>query len=204
MRPGWRFELEAQRQGYSLIAGIDEAGCGPLAGPVVASAVILPKKYRHPYLNDSKQVTAKRRAEVAAHLRNCPDVLSGIGFATVEEIDSINILQARLLAMKRALSALLLAADYALVDGKFTPDFGIPCRAIIKGDAHSRSIAAASILAKEERDAYMCRIAEQYPEYGFEVHKGYGTSLHQERLRKYGPSPIHRRSFLPVRSLLGS
>ncbi len=202
--PSERFSLQMERvlrlQGFLLVAGIDEAGRGPLAGPVVAAAVILPEGFEHPWLNDSKVLTAERRAEVAQVLRQHPEVLFAIAEATVEEIDTHNILQASLLAMRRAILALAKTPDYVLIDGRDCPKINIPGRPVVKGDAKVASIAAASILAKEARDATMVGWAQAHPQYGFEIHKGYATEIHLQALAAHGPCPIHRRSFAPVRS----
>jgi ribonuclease HII len=198
-RRRFHYELTLREQGYLLVAGIDEAGRGPLAGPVVAAAVILPDGFRHRWLNDSKQLIPERRAEVAHVLRTHPGVLWAVAEATVEEIDSINIIRASLLAMARAVALLTQQPDYVLVDGRDLPPVKIPGKAIVKGDAKVPSIAAASILAKESRDATMTTWAEAHPQYGFEVHKGYGTERHLAALATHGPCPLHRRSFAPVR-----
>ncbi len=192
-------ETVLRAQGYRAVAGIDEAGRGPLAGPVVAAAVILPEGFRHRWLNDSKQLTPERRAEVAHALRSHPGVLFAVAEATVEEIDSLNILRASLLAMCRAVRALASLPDYVLVDGRDLPPVKIPGRAIVKGDAKVSSSSAASILAKESREATMAAWAAAHPQYGFEVHKGYGTERHLAALAAHGPCPLHRRSFAPLR-----
>lgn len=184
----------AQR-GDILICGVDEAGAGPLAGPVYASAVILPKGLILPHLDDSKKLTGHRREALFPQIKECA-VAWAVATASVEEIEEINILNARMLAMRRAIEQLEPKADYALIDGNCNR--GIPCpnETLVKGDSRSASIAAASILAKVSRDHYMLQLAEQYPEYRFEKHKGYGTKLHYELLERYGPSPVHRKSFL--------
>ncbi|HEY8964999.1 MAG TPA: ribonuclease HII [Candidatus Methylacidiphilales bacterium] len=190
-----------RKKGYALVAGIDEAGRGPLAGPVVAAAVILPEDFSHPLLNDSKQLSAEERAAVALVLRSHPGVLYAVAEASPEEIDAINILRATLLAMRRAVEALPSRPHYVLIDGRDCPPVNIPGKAVVKGDAKVASIAAASILAKETRDATMVAWAKAHPEYGFDIHKGYGTAQHLAALAAHGPTPIHRRSFSPVRPL---
>ena len=174
---------------------MDEAGRGPLAGPVYAAAVILPRGLVIEGLNDSKKLTEKKRAELFDVI-TARAVAYGIGSADEKEIDEINILQATFLAMRRAIAALSVRPDLALIDGNRDSDFGVPSETIIKGDSLSANIAAASILAKVSRDRVMERFAGDYPQYGFEVHKGYGTKRHYEALRQFGPCPIHRQSFL--------
>ena len=181
--------------GLRLICGVDEAGRGPLAGPVCAAAVILPEHLQIPGLNDSKKLTDKKRRELFPVIQQ-QAIAYGIGLASEAEIDEINILQATFLAMRRALSQLSIRPEIALIDGNRETDFGLPVKTVVKGDSLSANIAAASILAKVTRDNIMVELAQQYPEYGFEIHKGYGTKAHYEALRTYGPSPIHRRSFL--------
>lgn len=192
----WHFYEDAARSsGFSIICGIDEAGRGPLAGPVFAAAVILPPHARIEGLNDSKKLTPKKREELYGVILQTA-VSYGIGFATEGEIDDVNILQATFLAMRRAFDKLEPRPDCALVDGNRMPSLGVETRLIVKGDSLSAGIAAASILAKVSRDRVMCRIDEIYPGYGFAQHKGYGTKLHVEMLRKLGPCPVHRRTFL--------
>ncbi len=191
----WAIEDACRAEGYSVICGVDEAGRGPLAGPVCAAAVILPEHLEIPGLNDSKKLSDKRRRELFPVIRE-KAVAYGIGFASQEEIDEINILQATFLAMKRAMDQLQVKPDLALIDGNRQTDFGVPCKTIIKGDSLSASIAAASVLAKVSRDDVMFQMAEQYPGYGFEIHKGYGTKAHYAALEALGPSPIHRMNFL--------
>ena len=191
----WAIEDACKEEGYRLICGVDEAGRGPLAGPVCAAAVILPEHLEIPGLNDSKKLSDKRRRELFPIIQESA-LAYGIGFASPEEIDEINILQATFLAMRRAISQLHVTPDLALIDGNRETDFGVPCRTVIKGDSLSANIAAASVLAKVSRDDLMLKAAEEYPGYGFEIHKGYGTKLHYEMLDKYGPCPEHRRSFL--------
>ncbi|MDY4221985.1 MAG: ribonuclease HII [Candidatus Faecousia sp.] len=191
----WEIEDENASQGFDMICGVDEAGRGPLAGPVYAAAVILPKHLHIPGLNDSKKLSDKRRRELYPVI--CDQALAyGIGFATEQEIDEINILQATFLAMERAMAQLKIRPDLALIDGNRQKDFGLPVKTIVKGDSRSANIAAASVLAKVSRDDWMISMAEKYPEYGFEIHKGYGTRAHYQALEAYGPSPIHRMSFL--------
>ncbi len=191
----WTYEREQWNQGFDAVCGVDEAGAGPLAGPVYAAAVILPPHTRIPGLNDSKKLTDKRRRELFPIIQE-QAIAYGIGFASQEEIDSINILQATFLAMERALALLEIRPDFALIDGNREKDFGLPVKTVVKGDSLSASIAAASVLAKVTRDEWMEAVAKEYPGYGFEIHKGYGTKLHYEALRKYGPCEIHRPSFL--------
>lgn len=179
----------------NVICGVDEAGRGPLAGPVCAAAVILPKHLQIPGLTDSKKLSDKKRRELFPIIQQ-QAIAYGIGLASEAEIDEINILQATFLAMGRALSQLSIRPEIALIDGNRETDFGLPVKTVVKGDSLSANIAAASILAKVTRDTMMVELAEQYPEYGFEIHKGYGTKAHYEALRTYGPCPIHRKSFL--------
>lgn len=187
-----------------LIAGVDEAGRGPLAGPVIAAAVILDPTHPIPGLADSKQLSSLRREQLAAEIR--AHALSwALGRADVAEIDRINILQASLLAMRRAVESLTIAPDQALVDGKHCPlGLACPCQAIVKGDATIPAISAASILAKVARDAELCELHDRYPAYGFARHKGYPTLAHRDALRRLGPCPEHRRSFAPVAAVLQS
>ncbi len=191
----YTFEHQAQEQGFNVVCGVDEAGRGPLAGPVCAAAVILPDGLVIEGLDDSKKLTEKKRDALYDVI--CEEALAyGIAFASVEEIEEMNILQATFLAMKRAVESLNIKPDLALVDGNQKPNLGIQARTLVKGDAKSPSIAAASILAKVTRDRLMTEIAEQYPEYEFPKHKGYGTKLHYEKIMEHGISPVHRRSFL--------
>ncbi len=193
--PDYSFELAARDAGYRHVCGIDEAGRGPLSGPVVAAACVLEPGTEIPGLNDSKKLTPKKRDLLYdLVIERATDF--AIGFATPEEIDSINILNATMLAMRRAIAALKEPADYALVDGNCIRDYPIPARAIIKGDSLSMSVAAASILAKVTRDRLCLEDDRQYPMYGFAKHKGYGTAEHVAALRTYGPCPIHRKTFL--------
>ena len=181
--------------GLHPICGVDEAGRGPLAGPVCAAAVILPEHLQIPGLTDSKKLTDKKRRELFPIIQE-QAIAYGIGLASESEIDEINILQATFLAMGRALEQLSVRPEIALIDGNRETDFGLPVKTVVKGDSLSANIAAASVLAKVTRDNLMLELAQQYPEYGFDIHKGYGTKAHYEALRTYGPCPIHRRSFL--------
>lgn len=191
----YTFEHQAHEQGFEIVCGVDEAGRGPLAGPVCAAAVILPDGLVIEGLDDSKKLTEKKRDMLYDII--CEEAISyGIAFASVEEIEEMNILQATFLAMKRAVESLNVKPDLALVDGNQKPHLEIQARTLVKGDAKSPSIAAASILAKVTRDRLMTEIAEQYPEYEFPKHKGYGTKLHYEKIMEHGISPVHRRSFL--------
>lgn len=193
--PDYSFELAARDAGYRHVCGIDEAGRGPLSGPVVAAACVLEPGTEIPGLNDSKKLTPKKRDLLYdLVIERATDF--AVGFATPEEIDSINILNATMLAMRRAIAALKEPVDYALVDGNCIRDYPIPARAIIKGDSLSMSVAAASILAKVTRDRLCLEDDRQYPMYGFAKHKGYGTAEHVAALRTYGPCPIHRKTFL--------
>ena len=191
----WQIEDSLYEQGIGVICGVDEAGRGPLAGPVCAAAVILPPHLDIPGLDDSKKLTDKRRRELMPIIKE-QAIAYGIGFASHEEIDEINILQATFLAMERALEQLQGKADFALIDGNREKDFGLPVKTVVKGDSLSANIAAASVLAKVTRDDLMEAMAEEYPQYGFEIHKGYGTKAHYAALTQYGPSPIHRMTFL--------
>lgn len=191
----WEIEDGFFDQGLEIICGVDEAGRGPLAGPVCAAAVILPKYLEIPGLTDSKKLSDKRRRELFPEIQR-QALAYGIGFASEKEIDEINILQATFLAMERALAQLSIPPELALIDGNREKDFGLPVKTVIKGDSLSANIAAASILAKVSRDDLMLEMAREYPQYGFEVHKGYGTKAHYDALRMYGPCPIHRQTFL--------
>ena len=195
MHDPWEMENRLYDQGYQRICGVDEAGAGPLAGPVYAAAVILPRGLTLPYLNDSKKVTPRRREILFDQIRE-QAVAYAIAWADEKEIDEINILNARMLAMDRAIKLLEPAADFALIDGNRNQGIELQNEMVVHGDARSASIAAASILAKVSRDRFMVALAEQYPQYAFEKHKGYPTKLHYERLRQYGPSPVHRKTFL--------
>lgn len=191
----WEIEKSHFAEGLQLICGVDEAGRGPLAGPVCAAAVILPPNLELPGLNDSKKLTDKRRRELFPVIREAA-VAYGIGFASQEEIDEINILQATYLAMERAIAQLNVVPELLLIDGNRAKDFGIRTQTVVKGDSLSASIAAASVLAKVSRDDWMLEEAKNYPDYGFEIHKGYGTKAHYEALRAKGACPIHRMTFL--------
>ena len=191
----WEIEDSFYSDEIQVICGVDEAGRGPLAGPVCAAAVILPKHAELPGLTDSKKLTDKKRRELYPLIME-QAVAYGIGFATEQEIDEINILQATFLAMQRALDQLTVKPDLALIDGNREKDFGLPVKTVVKGDSLSANIAAASILAKVTRDNLMVEMAEKYPQYGFEIHKGYGTKAHYAALREHGASPVHRMTFL--------
>ncbi len=191
----WQIEERCYEGGFDLICGIDEAGRGPLAGPVCAAAVILPRGLVVEGLNDSKKLTDKRRRELFDVIIDQAEAY-GIAFASEQEVDEINILQATFLAMERAVDQLSVKPDLALVDGNRAPGLPVPVKTVVKGDSLSANIAAASILAKVTRDRFMEEMDEKYPVYGFAVHKGYGTKRHYEALREHGPSPIHRMTFL--------
>ena len=195
MHDPWELENRLYDQGYQAVCGVDEAGAGPLAGPVYAAAVILPRGLTLPYLNDSKKVTPRRREILFDQIRE-QAIAYAIAWADEKEIDAINILNARMLAMDRAIKMLNPAADFALIDGNRNQGIELQNEMVVHGDARSASIAAASILAKVSRDRFMVELAEQYPQYAFEKHTGYPTKLHYERLRQYGPSPVHRKTFL--------
>ena len=196
------YEKQLLAQGYQKIAGIDEAGRGPLAGPVVAAACILPQGLLFENLNDSKQLSEEEREVLFHSITSCTGLLYGLGIVDVETIDRINILRATHLAMQRAVASLSQKPDYLLIDGNQLPFFEIPSAGIVKGDAKSVSIAAASILAKVTRDRMMTELDVQWPNYGFKQHKGYGTEQHTQAIQKWGPCPIHRRSFEPIKSML--
>src|SRR5204863_8041363 len=197
-RCGFRYEKKLRVVGISRIAGIDEAGRGALAGPVVAAAAILPEKFRHRSLNDSKQLAPELREEIYCDLISNGEIRSAAGIVDSEEIDRINILRASHRAMRLAIEALLEPPDHVLVDGLPVVPFPVPQTAIIDGDCISLSIAAASVIAKVTRDRMMRDFCGQFPQYCFGQHKGYGTELHLLRLHEFGPCPIHRRSFEPV------
>ncbi len=194
-------EREKRAEGFSVIAGVDEVGRGPLAGPVVAAAVAFPEEESIPAVNDSKKLTAKQRDELYDMILAIPGVKYGIAELGPEDIDKINILEASREAMRRAVKQLG-DIDFLLVDGLPVPGFDVPNLAVVKGDSKSASIAAASILAKVHRDRYMESLAEQYPQYGFEKHKGYGTAEHLAALKKHGICELHRKSFGPVREII--
>lgn len=198
----WQYEREAMEQGFLRICGCDEAGAGPLAGPVYAAAVVLPYGLEIPGLNDSKKLTEKKR-EILFPVIQAQALAWSVASVSAEEIDATDILSARMKAMQLAIDRLSLPAEFALIDGNRDKGRSAAIRTehrcVVKGDALSASIAAASILAKVSRDRYMVEMAERYPQYAFEQHKGYGTKLHYERLELYGPSPIHRLTFLKKR-----
>ncbi len=197
----WEFETGLHSDGLTLICGVDEAGRGPLAGPVCAAAVILPEfdgtESENPLngLDDSKKLTERKREELFPQIQAFA-VAWSVAWASVEEIERLNILQATLLAMNRAMAGLSVRPEIALIDGNRSPETDIPVRTVVHGDSSCACIAAASVLAKVSRDRLMCRLSEQYPMYGFDRHKGYGTAAHYEAIRRYGPCPIHRMSFL--------
>lgn len=202
MRCGFRHERRLWRTGIDLIAGIDEAGRGPLAGPVVAAAVILPAKFKHRKLNDSKKLAPALRAELYEELTTDSRICWAADVTSVEDVDRFNILRASHQAMRRAVTALAISPQHVLIDGRPVQPFPFPQTAIVAGDACSFSIAAASVIAKVTRDRIMEALDATYPGYEFRQHKGYPTSLHLARLQTHGPSPIHRRSFLPVAQAL--
>ncbi|MCF2595836.1 ribonuclease HII [Pseudoflavonifractor phocaeensis] len=195
----WQYEREALAEGHTVVCGCDEAGAGPLAGPVYAAAVVLPLGLDLPGLNDSKKLTEKKREALFPVIQERAEAWS-VAFVDAAEIDATDILSARMKAMQLAIDDLPQAPDFALIDGNRdhgkSASITAPHRCIVKGDSLAASVAAASILAKVSRDHFMLEMAEQYPQYRFEKHKGYGTKLHYELLRTYGPSPIHRRTFL--------
>lgn len=195
MKNMWEIEEQFYGRGFSVICGVDEAGRGPLAGPVCAAAVILPEHCDIPGLDDSKKLSDKRRRELFPIIQE-KALAWGVAFASESEIDEINILQATFLAMKRAVSQLSVKPELLLIDGNRETDFGLPVQTEVHGDSLSANIAAASVLAKVIRDDRMLELGKNYPEYGFDIHKGYGTRAHYEALQKFGPSPVHRRSFL--------
>jgi ribonuclease HII len=199
MKCSHRHERALYAQGCSCVAGLDEVGRGPLAGPVVAAAVVLPPKFRHRVLNDSKQLAPQQREAIHAELTTHTEVCWAVAIVSNEDVDRLNILRASHHAMRLALAALTRAPDHALIDGLPVWPFPIPQTALVGGDGRSFSIAAASVIAKVTRDRLMIELDAVFPEYGFAQHKGYCTQLHLERLRAHGPCSIHRRSFLPVR-----
>ena len=199
MKCSLRHERAARERGFVRVAGIDEAGRGPLAGPVVAAAVILPETFRHRTLTDSKQLSAVQREALYAELTVHREVCWGVAVVEVEEIDRLNILRASHEAMRRAVAALAAPPDHVLIDGLPVLPFPIKQTALVGGDARSFSIAAASVIAKVTRDRIMVEMNVRHPGYEFAQHKGYGTEVHLARLREHGPCPIHRRTFLPVR-----
>lgn len=196
----WEYEHAAAAEGYRLVAGVDEAGRGPLAGPVFAAAVILKEGAVIDGINDSKKLSEKKREELFEKIKENA-VAYSVYSADEKTIDDVNILNATYMAMNGAVDGLAVMPDFVLIDGNSIKNMQTPHRTVVKGDAKSISIAAASILAKVSRDRFMAEMAEKYPEYGFEKHKGYGTKAHNEAILKYGPSPIHRRTFL--KKLLG-
>ncbi|MBN1521360.1 MAG: ribonuclease HII [Candidatus Aureabacteria bacterium] len=202
LRPDWGFEEELSRTGYKVICGIDDAGRGPLAGPVAAACVIFHRKLSLPGLMDSKAISSVKRDMLFEKIISSKDISFAVGMSSVEEIDALNILNATHLAMRRALESLDVQPDALLIDGNI-PLRGVQCfqKTVVKGDARCRSISAASILAKVTRDRWMKECSALYPGYEFDVHKGYGTRKHFELLEKYGPCPLHRKSFAPVRRL---
>lgn len=191
----WELEDKYFQRGIQYVCGVDEAGRGPLAGPVCAAAVILPPQLEIPGLDDSKKLSDKRRRELFPVIKE-KALAYGIAFSDEKEIDDVNILQATFLAMQRAIDQLSIRPEFALIDGNRERDFGVPVETVVHGDSRSASIAAASILAKVTRDDLMLRMAEEYPQYGFEIHKGYGTKAHYAALLEHGPCPIHRMTFL--------
>ncbi len=197
-RCGFRHERQLRAIGFSAIAGVDEAGRGALAGPVVAAAAILPEKFRHKRLNDSKQLLPERREEIYRDLIGNGAIIWAVGIVDSVEIDQINILRATHKAMRAAIAALRAQADHALIDGLPVFPFPLPQTALVEGDCRSLSIAAASVIAKVTRDMMMREFCARFPEYCFSQHKGYGTELHLVKLHTHGPCPIHRRSFEPV------
>lgn len=192
-----RFERALWAQGVQHIAGVDEVGVGPLAGPLVAAAVILPRDCALRGVDDSKKLTAATRQRLAVEIRDSA-IAVGLGVVEVEEVDRLNTYWAALEAMRRAVSALAQPAERLLVDARHIPDLAVPQTALVKGDARSYSIAAASIVAKVARDAMMTALDARFPQYGFARHMGYGTAAHLDALARFGPCPAHRRSFLPV------
>ena len=196
-----KYENELYEKGYNCIAGVDEVGIGPLAGPVVAAACILPKKFIRYGINDSKKLSFDLRESIYQELINHSDVIYNVAIVDHKIIDQINIFQARLLAMKQAIQGLANKPDYLLIDGKHHPIVVVQCKAIIGGDALSISIAAASIIAKQTRDRIMDEYHEKFPNYGFISHKGYATQKHKQALIEHGPCEIHRRSYAPVSAL---
>ena len=191
----YSFEIAAMNKGFKTVCGVDEAGRGPLAGPVYAAAVIFPVGTEIAGLNDSKKLSEKKREELFDIINDVAISVS-VGTASEKEIDEINILNATFLAMKRAVEGLEISPDYAIIDGNRAPNLEIPTETVVKGDGKVMSVAAASIIEKVSRDRFMLKMAEQYPEYQFEKHKGYGTRLHYEMIEKYGVSSIHSKSFL--------
>jgi ribonuclease HII len=198
--PSFKHERALMAEGFSLFAGVDEVGCGCFAGPVYAAAVILPFNSRLGLIRDSKTLSKKQRDGLAIKIRERATAWA-VGSASVQEIDNLNIRQAAFLAMRRAIESLTIQPQIILSDGFMIPGLSIPCRRIIKGDRYVKSIAAASIIAKVDRDKEMDRLDGEYPKYGFAKHKGYGTKMHQNALKQYGATPIHRMSFAPLKGL---
>lgn len=195
----WHFERAARAKGYAQVAGVDEAGRGPLAGPLVVAACIMPATFDVEGIDDSKKLSEKERERLFKRLQSDPNLLFAIEILSPQEVDRLNILQATFEGMRRALRGLPQAPDYALIDGKNLPDAPCCSEGIIKGDARSYSIGAASILAKVTRDRIMLELDRLYPNYGFKRHKGYGTAEHLKAIETYGPTPIHRMSFAPLK-----
>lgn len=194
--PDYEYENAAKSKGFKLVCGVDEAGRGPLAGPVCAAAVILPENAVIEGLNDSKKLSEKKREALYDVIKE-KAIAFCVAYGTLEEIETLNILQATFLAMNRAIDGLTVKPDFALIDGNRVPkDIKIPCETVVKGDGKSMSVAAASVLAKVTRDRLMLEYDKKYPEYDFKKHKGYGTKEHTELIKKYGPCEIHRMSFL--------
>jgi ribonuclease HII len=200
--PDLLLERAVRAKGVARVAGIDEAGRGPLAGPVAAAAVVLPEDYSLEWLDDSKKLTAARREKVYEVLTTDPRVEWSLAYAEVEEIEEVNILRATHAAMARAARALEPEVEHCLIDGLAVPGFPLPSEGVVKGDGISLSIAAASVIAKVSRDRRMLAYADEFPDYGFEKHKGYGTKVHLEALEIHGPCRIHRKTFQPVAQYL--
>lgn len=198
--PLTEYEEKCYQKGYKCVAGVDEAGRGPLAGPVVAAACILPEGMIIPDIDDSKKLTPKQRAVLFEILTSNPDIIYAVGIVEPVDIDKINILQATLEAMLISVEKLSSTPDYLLVDGLYCPHTTIPAEGIVKGDQKSQSIAAASIIAKVTRDQMMLSYHQEWPDYGFDKHKGYGTATHLAALKKFGPISIHRKTFEPIKS----
>jgi len=196
------YEERARKQGFKVIAGVDEAGRGPLAGPVVAASCVIPKGEFILGVNDSKKLTPKLRSQIFEDIKKNTAIHFGVGVVDHAMIDKINIYQSTIQAMLKAVESLEIKADYLLVDGLPLPHLILPSNAIVKGDSKSQSIAAASIIAKETRDQMMLEYHHQWPEYGFDKHKGYATRRHLDALEKFGPCPIHRKSFEPIKSMI--
>lgn len=196
--PDLRFEADCHARGLKVVAGVDEAGRGPLAGPVAAAAVVLPEGFSCAGLDDSKKLSAAKRERIFSELMACRGLRWSLSYAEPDEIDRINILKATHAAMTRAVEGLGIEVGHCLVDGLAVPDFRWSHDGLVKGDGRSLSIAAASVIAKVSRDRRMLELAKEFPDYGFERHKGYGTKLHLEALRRHGPCRVHRRSFQPV------